>query len=304
VHTKKALFSFFRFVERGHVVIISCSMDEVKRIRPEEFKEILERDKRGQFVLVDVRQPEEYRAGHIPGARLVPLGELEARSGELEKDKKIVTYCRSGHRSMGAAILLCGLGFEDVYTMDGGMLDWDFEILGGLPEERPELVTGKEEVGDVLMIALKLEKGSQEFYVRAVGKVKSQKTIEAFQLLAQIEEKHMKRIYDRYGEVLGKDKLPAFNVLRQKLSPEYVEGSIEINKALLRVEEREFRDEMEALEVALEKEYVSYDFYKRVAGVMTDGDTRDLLHELSWEERKHINSLLSEIKDLVKGESR
>jgi len=71
---------------------------------------------------------------------------------------------------MGAAILLCGLGFKDIYTMDGGMLDWNYEILTGLPEGKPELVTEKGEVGDVLMIALKLEKGSGEFYVRAAGK--------------------------------------------------------------------------------------------------------------------------------------
>ena len=283
---------------------ISCSIDEVKRIRPEEIKEILERDKKGQFILVDVRQPEEYRAGHIPGARLVPLGELEARHGELEKDKKIVTYCRSGHRSMGAAILLCGLGFKNVYTMDGGMLNWDYEAITGLPEEKPELVAEKGEIGDVLMIALKLEKGSQKFYVRAAEKVESQKTTKTFQRLAQIEEKHMERIYDRHGEVLGRDKLPAFGLLKQKLSPEYMEGGIEINKALLRIEEREFRDEMEVFEVALEKEYVSYDFYKRTAGVMANADTRALLHELAWEERKHIDSLLIEVKRLVKEELR
>ena len=64
---------------------IGCSMDEVKRLSPEELKEILERDEMGQFVLVDVRQPEEYRAGHISGAKLVPLGELETRHSELEK---------------------------------------------------------------------------------------------------------------------------------------------------------------------------------------------------------------------------
>jgi len=279
-------------------------MDEVKRLRPKELKEILERDKMGQFVLVDVRQPEEYRAGHIPGARLVPLGELEARHGELEKDKKIVTYCRSGHRSMGAAILLCGLGFKDIYTMDGGMLDWDYEILTEPLEEKPELVTEKGEVGDVLMIALKLEKGSREFYVRAVEKVKSQKTIETFQRLIQMEEKHMERIYDRYGEVLGKDKLPGFNLLKQKLNPEYMEGGIEINKALLSIDKREFRDKMEALEVALEKEYISYDFYKRVARLIVDTDTEALLQELAWEERKHINSLLIEIRKLVKEELR
>jgi len=283
---------------------IGCSIDEMKRIRPRELKEILERDKTGQFVLVDVRQPEEYRAGHIPGAILIPLGELEARHDELEKDNKIVIYCRSGHRSMGAAILLCGLGFKDVYTMDGGMLDWDYEVLTGLPEGKPDLVTEKGEVGDVLMIALKLEKGSREFYVRAVDKVESKKTIETFQRLAQIEEKHMKRIYDRYEEVLGKDKLPTFSLLKQKLNPKYMEGGIEINKALLRIEEREFRDEMEALEIALEKEYVSYDFYKRVAEMMADADTRVLLHELAWEERKHVNSLLIKIGKLVKEELR
>lgn len=298
------LFSFFQIGEREHTVRIGCSMDEVKRLSPEELKEILERDEMGQFVLVDVRQPEEYRAGHILGARLVPLGELEARHSELAKDKKIVTYCRSGHRSMGAAILLCGMGFKDVYTMDGGMLNWDYEALTGLPEGKPELFVEKGEVGDVLMIALKLEKGSQEFYVRVAEKVKFQKTIETFQMLAQIEEKHMERIYDRYEEVLGKDKLPAFNLLKQELSLEYMEGGIEINKALLRIEGREFRDEMEALEVALEKEYVSYDFYKRVAGMMADADTRALLHELAWEERKHINSLLIEIRKLVKEELR
>jgi len=279
-------------------------MDEVKRLSPEELKEILERDKMGQFVVVDVRQPEEYGAGHIPGARLVPLGELEARHGELEKGKKIVTYCRSGHRSMGAAILLCGMGFKDVYTMEGGMLDWDHEILTGPPRERPELVTGKEKVGGVLMIALKLEKGSREFYIQSVGKVKSKKAIKTLQRLAQIEEEHMKKVYDRYRQVIGQDKLPTFNMFEQKLNLESMEGGIDINRALLRIEKRGFRDEMEVLEVALEKEYASYDFYKRVAGLMADADTRDLLHELAWKERNHINSLLREIEEIVKEELR
>ncbi len=283
---------------------ISCSMDEVKRIKPEKIKEDLERDETGQFILVDVRQPEEYRAGHIPGARLIPLGELEARHNELEKNKKIVTYCRSGHRSMGAAILLCGLGFKDVHTMDGGILDWNYEILTGLPEGKFELITQKAEVEDVLKIALKFEKGSREFYVLAAGKVKSQKTIETFQWLAKMEEKHMERIYDRYEEIFGRGKLPAFDLLNQELSNELMEGGIEINEGLLKIEKKDFRDEMEALEISLEKEYLSYDFYKRVSGVLADAETEAFIHELAWEERKHINSLLIEIKKLVKEESR
>ena len=154
------------------------------------------------------------------------------------------------------------------------------------------------------MIALKLEKGSQDFYVRAAEKAESQKTIKILQRLARIEERHMERIYDRYGEVLGRDKLPAFDLLRQKLTPKFMEGGIEINEALLRMEKREFRDEIEVFEVALEREYVSYDFYKRVSGVIADTETRALLHELAWEERKHIDSLLIEVRKLAREELR
>jgi rhodanese-related sulfurtransferase/rubrerythrin len=280
---------------------LSCST-EVKSIRPEALKQILDHDKKGEIVLVDVRQPEEYEAGHIPGAVLIPLGELENRYGELEKDKRILTYCRLGHRSKAAAMLLCGLGFKDVQTMDGGIQHWDYEILTGLPKEMPELITGKEEIGDIMMIALKSEKGSFEFYLREADKLTYQKAKEMFQRLAQIEQQHMKRIYDLYGTVLGKDSLPAFDQLKTELTTEYLEGGIEINKALLSMEQREFKDELEVLEVALEKEYTSYDFYKRTAGSMGETDTRALLHELASEERNHIDHLLNKMREAVRGE--
>jgi rhodanese-related sulfurtransferase len=129
--------------------------------------------KKGEFLLLDVRQPEEYEAGYIPGAMLIPLGELEARQGELDRDKKIITYCRSGHRSMAAAIALCGLGFKGVQHLDGGILDWSYETITGIPERRPELVTKAADVRDILMLAIKLEKGSREFYMAARDKVQS-----------------------------------------------------------------------------------------------------------------------------------
>jgi len=47
---------------------ISCSVDEVQSLSPEEINTILNKDKRGEYILLDVRQPEEYEAGHIPGA--------------------------------------------------------------------------------------------------------------------------------------------------------------------------------------------------------------------------------------------
>ncbi|NUU30147.1 rhodanese-like domain-containing protein [Arthrobacter sp. C9C5] len=73
--------------------------------------------------IVDVREPAEVAAGMIAGARHIPLGELPARLGELDKTRPVVAVCRSGRRSAAAADQLAAAGFT-AYTMTGGMLDW------------------------------------------------------------------------------------------------------------------------------------------------------------------------------------
>jgi glyoxylase-like metal-dependent hydrolase (beta-lactamase superfamily II)/rhodanese-related sulfurtransferase len=76
--------------------------------------------------IVDVREPDEFNGplGHIEGARLVPLGALAARAGELDAEVPIVTVCRSGARSAQATVLLKQAGFEKVANLAGGMLRW------------------------------------------------------------------------------------------------------------------------------------------------------------------------------------
>lgn len=76
--------------------------------------------------LLDVREPGEFNGelGHLPGAELLPLGQLRARLGELPKDQPIVTVCRSGGRSAQAALILEGAGFSRVANLDGGMIRW------------------------------------------------------------------------------------------------------------------------------------------------------------------------------------
>lgn len=84
--------------------------------------------------LLDVREPEEFEdaLGHLPGARLLPLGELGARIVELDASRPIVTICRSGARSAQATVLLRKAGLERVANLRGGMLRWRAE---GLPVE-------------------------------------------------------------------------------------------------------------------------------------------------------------------------
>ena len=82
-------------------------------------------DKRtsGAFIL-DVREPQEWEQVHIPGATLIPLGQLPDRLNEIPKDQEVVVVCRSGNRSAtGRDILLKG-GFTTVTSMAGGMNQW------------------------------------------------------------------------------------------------------------------------------------------------------------------------------------
>ncbi len=73
--------------------------------------------------LLDVRQPEEFRSGHIPGAKLSPLGELHTRLKELPKNQEIIVVCRSGNRSLSATRQLAGAGYN-VVNLRGGMTAW------------------------------------------------------------------------------------------------------------------------------------------------------------------------------------
>lgn len=99
-------------------------------ITPGALEERLAAD--AEVQVVDVREPAEFvdALGHVPGARLLPLAELAARLGELDRSRPVVAVCRSGTRSAQATLLLQKAGFERVANLAGGMLRWRAE---GLP---------------------------------------------------------------------------------------------------------------------------------------------------------------------------
>lgn len=77
-------------------------------------------------IVLDVREPGEYDAGHALNAKLIPLGKLKERIGELEKykDRHIVVMCRSGNRSGTACFIMGKHGFSQAYNLAGGILAW------------------------------------------------------------------------------------------------------------------------------------------------------------------------------------
>lgn len=94
-------------------------------------KEVLDRLKNKEdIVVLDVREPEEWEAGHIPGAKHIPLGELTERIKELDPQKEMVVVCRSGNRSAKACDYLSLIG-RKVMNMTGGMSKWTGDIKVG-----------------------------------------------------------------------------------------------------------------------------------------------------------------------------
>lgn len=93
----------------------------VKTITTDELAEKLAA---GKPVLLDVREPDEFAQGHVPGARNVPLGRLAAEIPKLDPAAETLVICRSGHRSATAAKQLKRAGFTDVHSVRGGTLAW------------------------------------------------------------------------------------------------------------------------------------------------------------------------------------
>ncbi|XOF32877.1 MAG: rhodanese-like domain-containing protein [Candidatus Electrothrix sp. YB6] len=107
---------------------------ETNKLSPQELNALIQsKAKADTFTVVDVRDPEEFRKGHIPGAINIPSPTFASRSGMLEKDRQIIVYCSGGGRSYNAYRKLMKLGYKDIrQTL---FFDWQE---AGLPVEKSE----------------------------------------------------------------------------------------------------------------------------------------------------------------------
>lgn len=106
-------------------------------VRPVSPQELLERVAAADrnLVVLDVRSPEEFVAGHVPGAVNVPYDQIATRLAEVPKDKDVVLYCRSGRRVGIAAQVLAQNGYTRLQHLEGDMPAW---VAQGRPTETPK----------------------------------------------------------------------------------------------------------------------------------------------------------------------
>lgn len=111
-----------------------CGLKE-KSVTPEMTVEELKAklDKKEKFILLDVREQNEYEVAKIPGSKLIPLGELPQRHGELDKSQKIVVHCKMGGRSARAVQFLTQQGY-DAINVAGGINAWSERVDPSVPQ--------------------------------------------------------------------------------------------------------------------------------------------------------------------------
>jgi len=112
----------------------------VREITPAQAQELIDKG----AALLDTREPHEWRAGHLSGATLLPPAELGARVEDVVSDKTrpVVIYCAAGARSLRAAFQLAGMGYQDVYSVAGGIGRWKAEERPWeLPKDTPAIAT-------------------------------------------------------------------------------------------------------------------------------------------------------------------
>ncbi|HEY5682667.1 MAG TPA: rhodanese-like domain-containing protein [Sulfuricaulis sp.] len=132
--TQFVVENWYLFVALGVILFlllsgpISQQMYGIKNANAAQTVQLLNRE---NGVVVDVCEPKEFSAGHIPNAVNLPLSPLKNRLPDLQKykDKPIIVSCRSGNRSLKGAVILRKHGFATVYTLAGGLLGWERDNL-------------------------------------------------------------------------------------------------------------------------------------------------------------------------------
>ena len=113
-------------VTSGLMLLWSMFGNRVRGIKEVNSVEALQLINHKNALILDVREESEYKAGHILNAKLIPLGKLTSRIGELERyrEQSIVVVCRSGQRSASACATLGKQGFTQAYNLSGGVMAW------------------------------------------------------------------------------------------------------------------------------------------------------------------------------------
>ena len=265
---------------------ISSLTREIPTWSVDEVRTYLAKRSPGEYNLLDVRQPEEFAEGYLPGSQLIPVGELHQRIGEIDRTKPTVVYCRAGVRGAKGAGVLLNDGFDEVWNMAGGILAWEGKVATGAPEAGMwwfEEARGPEEY---IALAWVLEEGARVFYAGVAEQFASLDAGALYKELAAVEARHKESLRNLYKGLTGREEDPVS--ADEMAAHDTMEGGVSITKALAWAGGKK---PIDVLEFSVAMEVNAYDLYLKVAQRLDDPESREILLHLAREEKAHLDRL-------------
>ena len=260
----------------------------VKSMNVDEAKKFIAEHPEGAYTLLDVRQPGEYEGEHIPGAKLIPLPGLKDGRSQLESQKPVLVYCAVGGRSLAAAQLLSGFGFQEVYNLKGGIKAWKGLKAVGPRELNLELVRGDETPAEMIALAYGMEMGLGIVYRNMIERSDDHELRSLLSKLADIEALHKKRLLELLAEI--DSPITDTDAYEADLRPSILEGGLNLND-FMKENESFFRSVQGVLELAMMLETQTLDLYLRFADKSMSDRTKTALFTIADEEKAHLSSL-------------
>jgi len=260
---------------------------------PEELKRYIEKHKEGDYLIVDVRQPEEYVRGHIPGGKLIPIRELVADLSKLPLAKDLIFYCHSGGRS-GAATTIAmeeGVSNKNIYNLDGGIMAWEGTTVPDYP--RVQVFDKSKSLSELLLVAMDLEKGALRFYDYVRDRFASEPFSKTFDQLSMAELAHAKAVY-RYWEKTETDPLE-FERIFEDLKGDILEGGEDLIDVLRRAEAIEGNTCLNLIELALHIENSAFDLYRTMAEQTENKEAQEVFLSIAQAEKGHMKTLIDAV---------
>jgi len=267
---------------------------EFETLTAEEFGEYLKNHNEKEYLLIDVRQESEYELGHIPGAKLMPLTEVETGLYSLPAERDLIFYCHNGGRSQWAASL-AGEGEvcqKNVYHLMGGLLARNGKILPGYP--KVQIFDRTQELEQLLTIAMDLEKGAWRFYQYAMDRFVEGPIQQTFAQISIAEKGHAKLIYRFFQKV--KSTPPPFDILYDTLKGEILEGGQSFKDACHNLDQVAANSCSEILDLALTIEYAAFDLYRVMAEHIDNSEARETFLAIAQAEKGHMRALVRSIE--------
>jgi rhodanese-related sulfurtransferase/rubrerythrin len=274
---------------------------EFETLTVEELKILVDTHKEKHYLLIDVRQPSEYELGHIPGARLMPLAEVESRLYTLPSDRDLIFYCRNGGRSQWAASLASEseVSEKTVYHLMHGILGWKDKIQSGYP--KVQIFDTDQTLEKLLETAMDLEKGARRFYQYVIGKYSDDPIRPILEHISIAEKAHAKLIYHFWRKIQKKPL--AFERLYQGLKGDILEGGQSFEEACRQLEAADNQGSPAVLDLAMAIEFSAFDLYRTMAENTENAEAGSTFLSIAQAEKAHMRALTRGLKILSEYET-